>query len=284
MYGSRSTAAQYPHPVSLGDADPEHDRWRHGPAARLVGWLWTDQQFRFSLSPQPSVDGRCHRHLSHRQHCLRPLSSPACLATRPHRRPARLDLMLRCLPMKGFTMTNNTAKELGDEKQEACVSPFVSLVITRPLNNLGEIGLPSSSLDEPSVPWAKPIVSVRNLKKTYFVGQTRVSALRGVSLDVYPGEFVAIMGPSGSGKSTFMNLIGCLDRPTAGHYRLADKLVSSLSGDQLAAIRNRLIGFVFQGFHLLSRDTALSNVALPLLYAGVSRNERESRARQALNL
>ena len=129
-----------------------------------------------------------------------------------------------------------------------------------------------------------PVVSVRNMKKTYSLGQTSVHALRGISLDIYPGEFVAIMGPSGSGKSTFMNLIGCLDRPTEGHYRLADKLVSGLSSDQLAEIRNRVIGFVFQGFNLLSRATALSNVALPLLYAGLPSNVREGRARKALNL
>jgi putative ABC transport system ATP-binding protein len=129
-----------------------------------------------------------------------------------------------------------------------------------------------------------PIVSVRNLKKTYALGQTSVQALRGVSLDVYPGEFVAIMGPSGSGKSTLMNLIGCLDRPTEGHYRLAGKLVSGLSTDQLAEIRNKVIGFVFQGFNLLSRATALTNVALPLLFAGFSRSEREGHARKLLDL
>jgi putative ABC transport system ATP-binding protein len=129
-----------------------------------------------------------------------------------------------------------------------------------------------------------PIISVRNLTKSYVLGHSRVHALRGVSLDVYPGEFVAIMGPSGSGKSTLMNLIGCLDRPTEGHYRLAGKLVSGHSSDQLAEIRNRVIGFVFQGFHLLSRATALTNVALPLLFAGCSRSEREGRARHLLDL
>jgi putative ABC transport system ATP-binding protein len=186
--------------------------------------------------------------------------------------------------MKGFTMTNNNAMLLGDEKQEVLVSPVVSSVLNRQPTSPGKTGLPPSSPGEPSVPWAKPVVSVRNMKKAYSLGQTSVSALRGVSLDVYPGEFVAIMGPSGSGKSTFMNLIGCLDRSTAGHYRLAGKLVSSLSSDQLADIRNQVIGFVFQGFNLLSRATALSNVALPLLYAGFSRNEREGRARKALSL
>ena len=130
-----------------------------------------------------------------------------------------------------------------------------------------------------------PVIAVHNLTKTYTLGKkTRVPALRGVSLEVYPGEFVAVMGPSGSGKSTFMNLIGCLDRPTAGEYRLTGKLVSSLSSDQLADMRNRLIGFVFQGFNLLGRATAVSNVSLPMVYAGLSRREREKRARKVLTL
>ena len=129
-----------------------------------------------------------------------------------------------------------------------------------------------------------PIVAVRNLTKIYIVGQTRIRALQGISLRVYQGEFVAVMGPSGSGKSTFMNLVGCLDRPTQGEYWLAGKLVSSLSNDELADIRNRQIGFVFQGFNLLSRSTALSNVLLPMVYAGVSREERERRGRSVLRL
>ncbi len=129
-----------------------------------------------------------------------------------------------------------------------------------------------------------PVVSVRNLTKTYLLGQTRVHALQGISLAVHQGEFVAVMGPSGSGKSTFMNLIGCLDRPTQGDYRIAGKLVSRLSNDELADIRNRLIGFVFQGFNLLSRASALSNVTLPMVYAGVSREEREYRGRKVLRL
>ncbi len=129
-----------------------------------------------------------------------------------------------------------------------------------------------------------PVIAVRNLAKTYLLGQTRVRALRGVSLEVRPGEFVAVMGPSGSGKSTFMNMIGCLDRPTQGEYWLAGKLVSHMSNDELADVRNRLIGFVFQGFNLLSRSTALSNVALPMVYAGLSREERERRAQRVLRL
>jgi len=135
-----------------------------------------------------------------------------------------------------------------------------------------------------STPQRTPLISVRDLKKTYLLGQTQVRALRGDSLDIYSGEFVAIMGPSGSGKSTFMNLIGCLDTPTQGEYWLAGRLVSSLSSDQLADVRNRLIGFVFQGFNLLGRATALSNVALPLVYAGVSKQEQESRALKMLKL
>lgn len=131
---------------------------------------------------------------------------------------------------------------------------------------------------------SEAVIVVRNLKKTYQLGQTHVRALRGVSLEVRQGEFVAIMGPSGSGKSTFMNLLGCLDTPTQGEYWLDGRLVSSLSSDELADMRNRLIGFVFQGFNLLSRATALSNVALPMLYSGMSRQEREERARKMLRL
>jgi putative ABC transport system ATP-binding protein len=131
----------------------------------------------------------------------------------------------------------------------------------------------------------KPVIVVRDLTKTYRLGRgTYVRALRGVSLDVYPGEFVAVMGPSGSGKSTFMNLIGCLDRPTSGEYWLGGRLVSKLSNDELASIRNRMIGFVFQGFNLLGRADALHNVALPMVYAGLPRSEREARARKLLQL
>ena len=122
-----------------------------------------------------------------------------------------------------------------------------------------------------------PVIKVENIKKTYYMGDTKVHALRGVSLEVQRGEFVAIMGPSGSGKTTFMNLPGCLDRPTRGTYTLAGRLVSDLSADELAAIRNQLIGFVFQGFNLLTRATALNNVMLPLMYAGYARERKKIR-------
>jgi len=131
------------------------------------------------------------------------------------------------------------------------------------------------------------VISVRNLVKTYVVGEVQVRALRGINLDVERGEFLAVSGTSGSGKSTFMHIVGCLDKPTSGQYLLDGEDVSRMSKDALAAVRNRKIGFVFQGFNLLSRTSALDNVELPLLYGGKSTmktTERHKRAQEMLEL
>lgn len=128
------------------------------------------------------------------------------------------------------------------------------------------------------------IIRTEGLTKDYVLGAETVHAVRSVDLEIRRGEFVAIMGPSGSGKSTFMNMIGCLDTPTAGKYWLDGQLVSTLSEDQLARVRNKAIGFVFQTFNLLPRATALHNVELPLIYAGVGGAERRERAAEKLRL
>jgi len=131
-------------------------------------------------------------------------------------------------------------------------------------------------------PEVRPVIQLDHIHKTYTMGDVAVHALRGVSLTIREGEFVAIMGQSGSGKSTTMNLIGCLDRPTRGTYILDGQDVSEMSKDERADIRCQKIGFVFQGFNLLSRTSALENVELPMLYAGVGAVERDRRAREAL--
>jgi putative ABC transport system ATP-binding protein len=127
-------------------------------------------------------------------------------------------------------------------------------------------------------------ILVHDVHKYYELGETRVHALRGVSIEIARGEFVAIMGASGGGKSTFMNILGCLDKPSTGRYVLEGIEVSSLSKKELATIRNHKLGFVFQGFNLLSRTTALENVELPTLYARISKTEGEKRSREALSL
>jgi putative ABC transport system ATP-binding protein len=126
------------------------------------------------------------------------------------------------------------------------------------------------------------IISLRAVSKVYSMGTVEVAALRSVSLDIRAGELLAIVGPSGSGKSTLLNLLGTLDRPTAGQYFLDGEAVDGLGEEELASVRNRKIGFVFQSFNLLPRETALANVELPLIYAGVPPRERGQRARQAL--
>ena len=126
------------------------------------------------------------------------------------------------------------------------------------------------------------LIELRDIRKSYWMGKSQLEVLHGVSISVERGEFIAMMGPSGSGKSTTMNILGCLDVPTSGEYFLDGKNVADLSGDQLAAIRNQMIGFVFQGFNLLQRSSALVNVELPMLYAGIPRKERLQRAKESL--
>jgi putative ABC transport system ATP-binding protein len=130
---------------------------------------------------------------------------------------------------------------------------------------------------------ASSIIRCVDLWRTYEMGTEKIHALRGVSFEIRPNEYLAIMGPSGSGKSTLMNLIGCLDTPSQGQYYLRNQLVSTMSDDALAEVRNTEIGFVFQTFNLLPRASALENVELPLVYAGISKKDRMERARQALD-
>ena len=127
------------------------------------------------------------------------------------------------------------------------------------------------------------VIEVNNITKHYLLGTQTVEALRGVSFGIKQGEFIAIMGPSGSGKSTLMNIIGCLDSPTNGTYHLNNKEVSTLEGDELAVIRNKEIGFVFQNFHLLARNSALDNVMLPLKYAGFNKQAQLNKAKDTLS-
>lgn len=127
-----------------------------------------------------------------------------------------------------------------------------------------------------------PLIDVRQVTKDYIMGEVRLTALKSISLSIEKGEFISIMGPSGSGKSTFMNILGCLDRPTGGKYLLDGMDVSGLNRDELATIRNKKLGFVFQGFNLLPRTSALDNVELPMLYNGHSAKERSERAEAAL--
>jgi putative ABC transport system ATP-binding protein len=154
----------------------------------------------------------------------------------------------------------------------------------RPHENELMATIPQSAIKTPRDPGDHGLIQIDEVHKYYDLGETRVHALRGVNLRIDRGEFVAIMGASGSGKSTFMNILGCLDKPTTGRYLLEGIAVSELTKKELATIRNRKIGFVFQGFNLLSRTTALENVELPTLYAQISKEEGRKRAREALEL
>jgi putative ABC transport system ATP-binding protein len=130
---------------------------------------------------------------------------------------------------------------------------------------------------------AAPIISVRELKKTYIMGENRVNALQNISLDIAKNEYVALMGPSGSGKSTLMNILGCLDSPSSGEFILNNQSVGQMSDAELAEVRNKEIGFVFQTFNLLPRLSAMENVALPLVYAGINKSKRVEKAEQMLH-
>ena len=127
------------------------------------------------------------------------------------------------------------------------------------------------------------VIQTKNIKRVFEVGSETVNALKGIDLNVESGEFISIMGPSGSGKTTLMNIIGCLDTPSSGEYFLNNQLVNDLDEDQLAIIRNKEIGFVFQSFHLLAKNSALNNVLLPMKYAGADMNDAKKRAKYVLN-
>jgi putative ABC transport system ATP-binding protein len=142
--------------------------------------------------------------------------------------------------------------------------------------------VPIPAAGEPWTASATPVIQLRGISRIYSTGRLQVAALRGVDLDIWPGDFLAVVGPSGSGKSTLMNIIGCLDRPSSGEYRLGGTPIESLADDDLARVRGRAIGFVFQSFNLLPRTSALENVATPLLYQGVGRRERLARAAAVL--
>jgi putative ABC transport system ATP-binding protein len=147
---------------------------------------------------------------------------------------------------------------------------------------MDELATQAAPKDAGGPPPASTVIRTEELWKTYVMGSEQLHALRGVSFEIPRNEYVAIMGPSGSGKSTLMNLIGCLDTPSKGNYWLNGKLVSDMDDDELAYIRNREIGFVFQTFNLLARATALQNVELPLIYSGMPSNDRIKRAKEAL--
>jgi putative ABC transport system ATP-binding protein len=149
-------------------------------------------------------------------------------------------------------------------------------------NVMDELATQAAPKDAGGPPPASTVIRTEELWKTYVMGSEQLHALRGVSFEIPRNEYVAIMGPSGSGKSTLMNLIGCLDSPSKGNYWLNGKLVSEMDDDELAYIRNREIGFVFQTFNLLARATALQNVELPLIYSGMPSNDRIKRAKEAL--
>ncbi len=181
-------------------------------------------------------------------------------------------------------ITNGTqyAEPMADPNAEPIVVPLAEAMAE---TSLAPVSAPSGTNGTaPAQPKGKPVIEVVDLKKTYTMGEMEVHALRGANVTIYPGEMVAIMGPSGSGKSTLMNIVGCLDVPSGGSYRLDGIDVSKLSDDKLAEIRSKKIGFVFQSFNLLSRTSALANVELPLVYAGISGRQRRQRAEESLTL